>query len=289
MSMGRTKTLQEYRAEMLALKQDIDFAEEEGRDCEKEKKKFKDRAGTVVSKFVSFTVLVANNEQKPWTPELEALGLSVAPMPPKKETGFDQVGDYNFIYSVEGFPDRFGRHVEERKTVEDAVGTLMDDESRDRFYREYDRFRADPRFRAKKKEQRPGKFRFSVEGNKIGPGGFLEYKAPVPKVCKCCRHVKKQGRGEKAKYWCFQSSRPDPDMEVEALSTCEHFSKKELTREEARRDKINTENRRRATIESLEAQGIDVCWQGSREEAILAYKDALRQWCIKNIEEVLEL
>lgn len=278
--MAKPKPLEKYRAEMQTLKDDIDFAEEEGRDCEKEKEKFHRTAGTIVSKFVSFLVEVANNEQKPWTPELDALGLNTLPMPLKKDNGgFDQVGDYIFRYKAGDSPVRYGRDVVDRKTTEDLTGTLMDSDQRARFYREFDRFRADPRFQG-------GDFRVFVEGSKAD---FLNYKAPVPKVCKCCNHCTKQGRGAKAKYWCFQSGRPDPDMEVEALATCEHFRKIIRTEEEAKRDAELTENRRRATIESLEAKGIHVCFQGSREEATKAYKDALRQWAIHNISEVLEL
>lgn len=99
-----------------------------------------------VSKWIDLSnifIFRANNEQTPWREE--DIGYSVLPMPTKKECGFDQVGDYQFVVDCEKeFSECFGSLVVERKSKQDLYGTLFGD--RERFYREIARYEKDPRF-----------------------------------------------------------------------------------------------------------------------------------------------
>ena len=88
-------------------------------------------------------VYVANNEQLPFS-ETE-LDFPMRQMLTKKETGYDQTGDY--VITVK---DHVLRFVVERKSINDLYGTLFSKSSaglnRERFYREIDRFHRDDRF-----------------------------------------------------------------------------------------------------------------------------------------------
>jgi len=92
---------------------------------------------------VDIMIQVAQNEQIPWTAEM--IGYPTEPMPSKKSTGFTQTGDYaGVVRTSDG--DRHVPVLCERKSVQDAYGTLIVEENRARFYREIERFHADPRF-----------------------------------------------------------------------------------------------------------------------------------------------
>ena len=84
-------------------------------------------------------VLVAGNEQKPWTSE--ELGFKTTGMPQKSDIGYDQVADYQCTVNGEICPLLI-----ERKEVSDLYGTLFSGDNRARFYREIDRFKNDSRF-----------------------------------------------------------------------------------------------------------------------------------------------
>lgn len=84
-------------------------------------------------------VLVAGNEQKPWT--TEELGFRTTRMPQKSEIGYDQVADYQALVNGQICPLLL-----ERKEVADLYGTLFSGDNRARFYREIQRFRDDERF-----------------------------------------------------------------------------------------------------------------------------------------------
>lgn len=95
-----------------------------------------------VSKYLELSklvVLVASNEQKPWTSDM--IGLETTRMPLKEQTGYDQVGDYQYTINC-----TLGSLVVERKEVSDLYGTLFNSENRARFYREIDRYNKDTRF-----------------------------------------------------------------------------------------------------------------------------------------------
>jgi ERCC4-type nuclease len=66
----------------------------------------------------------------------------------KKQTGFEQVGDYVFFVNtgMRPFNECFGGLVVERKTCADLYSTLMNRDHRERLYREIDRFQENPRF-----------------------------------------------------------------------------------------------------------------------------------------------
>ena len=92
---------------------------------------------------VDIVVQVAQNEQTPWTSEM--IGYPTEPMPLKKDSGFAQTGDYaGVVRTSDG--DRYVPVLCERKSIQDAYGTLIMEENRARFYREIERFHTDPRF-----------------------------------------------------------------------------------------------------------------------------------------------
>ena len=92
---------------------------------------------------VEIVVQVAQNEQTPWTSEM--IGYPTEPMPPKTDSGFAQTGDYvGVVRTSDG--ERYVPVLCERKSIQDAYGTLIMEENRARFYREIERFHTDPRF-----------------------------------------------------------------------------------------------------------------------------------------------
>ncbi len=99
------------------------------------------RLGKWVS-MLDIVVMAANNEQKPYTSD--ELGMNVKQMYTKAVSGFDQVGDYQFF--ICGDINQWGSLLIERKENSDLYGTLMNRDSRERFYRELDRYVADKRF-----------------------------------------------------------------------------------------------------------------------------------------------
>jgi len=111
--------------------------------------------------LLDIQIIIANNEQIPWT--AEELGFKTKPMFLKKDTQLQQVGDYQILVNGTGRPlqECFSSLLIERKgcTYErdekrgglemigcDLYSTLMNKKGRERFYREIDRFKADPRF-----------------------------------------------------------------------------------------------------------------------------------------------
>jgi hypothetical protein len=99
---------------------------------------------------LDITIFVASNEQKPWTSG--ELGYPTKPMLLKETSGFQQVGDYQcYIERGSRIENNFAGFVVDRKECSDFYGTLFGRDSenrknRERFYREIDRFKADPRF-----------------------------------------------------------------------------------------------------------------------------------------------
>lgn len=94
-------------------------------------------------KHLDIEVLVANNEQKPWSED--EIGLPTAPMPTLKEMhkcGIESIGQAcDYAVRVDGIMLRFGV---ERKSMSDYYSTLMGRHAdgtmqRARLYREFDR------------------------------------------------------------------------------------------------------------------------------------------------------
>jgi hypothetical protein len=99
-------------------------------------------------KNLNITIFVAQNEKLDWKPE-ELNEFSVRPMLLKSECGYDQVGDYQAYYEGGGVAGWIPILVERkggRKGCEDLYGTLTNQDHCDTFYREIDRYYADPRF-----------------------------------------------------------------------------------------------------------------------------------------------
>ena len=99
------------------------------------------RIGKWVS-LLDIVIMSANNEQKPYTSK--ELRMTVKPMYTKAVSGFDQVADY--IFFIGGAIDKWGGLIIERKETSDLYSTLMNKDSRERFYRELSRYDSDKRF-----------------------------------------------------------------------------------------------------------------------------------------------
>lgn len=93
--------------------------------------------------FLDIRIEVANNEQNAWSSDM--IGYPTCGMRTKKDTGVAQVGDYSgVVKTLDG--DWYVPMICERKSVQDAYGTLVVDDNRKRFYREIARFKSDDRF-----------------------------------------------------------------------------------------------------------------------------------------------
>ena len=154
-----TKTREQYEAEIKKLHHTI---KEYGDILEVEKiKATLNRKLGKWFELLDIYIVVANNEQQPYT--AEELGLKTHPMFLKSGVGFQQVGDYQIFVDGFGKPinDSFSSLLVERKgcTYErdeksgdlsmvgcDIYQTLMNKSGRERFYREISRFKADKRF-----------------------------------------------------------------------------------------------------------------------------------------------
>lgn len=84
-------------------------------------------------------VYVANNEQKPW--KSDEIGYPTFPMPTMKDGGCRQVGDYYAMCDDATIPILI-----ERKSLQDAYGSFVQEKNRARLYAEIARYQDDPRF-----------------------------------------------------------------------------------------------------------------------------------------------
>jgi len=148
--MGRTKTIQDYEAEI----RDLHGKYTKSKDPVI--KKTIDNRLKPWARLVEVTVYVANNEQRPLTSA--EIGYPTLPMLTKKDyekrygkgKGVEQVADYQAFLQF-GSGGEWSTTLVERKGgkkgCEDFYGTLMNADGRDRFYREIGRYRADQRFK----------------------------------------------------------------------------------------------------------------------------------------------
>ena len=251
---------------------------------------------------VPVIVRVAKNETKPWTEE--ELKLSVFSMDSKKNTGFDQVGDYHFEVSL---GDRVvtGGLVVERKEVSDLYGTLLNQNRRERFNREIERFRSDPRF---------DQMTIMVEGTM---GEFFDY---VPEVY-VFRWDTVPGVGCKRlaeylnQYYKFHDVKPEHVFKIRpdlvSVNAPSHTARIELKSSDLSELYINgvlkdklvirkeygktnlyqlkgaSRNSKLATIAKLETNDTHIQWCNSRELAIELYPFYIKQWLIRSYVKVL--
>lgn len=249
-------------------------------------------------------VRVAKNETKPWTEE--ELKLSVFSMDSKKNTGFDQVGDYHFEVSL-GDRVVIGGLVVERKEVSDLYGTLLNQNRHERFNREIERFRSDPRF---------DQMTIMVEGTMEE---FLNY---VPEVyvfrwdtvpgVGCTRLAEYLNQYYKLHDVKSEHvSRSDSDSVIvkspshNVLITLTPGRKASMHIDGVLKDtfyirvdygKLNlyqlkgaSRNSKLATIAKLETNDIHIQWCGSRERAIELYPFLIKQWLIRSYAKVLNM
>ena len=251
---------------------------------------------------VPIIVRVAKNETKPWTEE--ELGISMFSMEKKVNTKFSQVGDYHFEVSL---GDRVvtGGLVVERKEVSDLYGTLLNQNRRERFNREIERFRQDPRF---------DQMTIMVEGTM---GEFLDY---VPEVY-VLRWDTVPGVGCKRlaeylnQYYKLHDVKPEhvfrirPDLvsvnspshtaridfkspSPPGLYIDGEFKDKLVVHSEYGKTTLYqakgaSRNSKLATIAKLETNDTHIQWCDSRKLAIELYPFYIKQWLIRSYVKVL--
>ena len=253
---------------------------------------------------VPIVIRVAKNETKPWTEE--ELELPVFSMEKKNHTGFNQVGDYHFEVSL---GDRIvtGGLVVERKEVSDLYGTLLNQNRRERFNREIDRFQADPRFDL---------MTIMVEGT---IGEFLSY---VPEVY-VFRWDTVPGVGSTRvaeylnQYYKLHDVKPEhvfrtspsvvsinapshtaridlrtsnsPTLYIDGVLKDTLVIKEEYGKLNMYQRKGSSKNSKLATIAKLETNDTHIQWCGSREQAIELYPFLIKQWLIRSYAKVLDI
>ena len=253
---------------------------------------------------VPIIIRVAKNETKPWTEE--ELGLPMFSMRKKVDTRFDQVGDYHFEVSL---GDRVvtGGLVVERKEVSDLYGTLLNQNRRERFNREVERFRQDPRF---------DQMTIMVEGTM---NEFLDY---VPEVyvfrwdtvpgvgCKRLaeylnqyyklhdvkpEHVIKHDKGTIAakspshNVLLCGSSDNTVRLYIDGVFKDKLVIQREYGKASLYQSKGAPRNSKLATIAKLETNDTHIQWCDSRELAIELYPFYIKQWLIRSYAKVLNL
>ena len=249
-------------------------------------------------------IRVAKNETKPWTSE--ELGISTFSMEKKVNTKFSQVGDYHFEVSL-GDRVVIGGLVVERKEVSDLYGTLLNQNRRERFNREVDRFRSDPRF---------DQMMIMVEGTM---DEFLDY---VPEVyvfrwdtvpgigCKRLaeylnqyyklhdvkpEHVVKQDKGTIAvkspSHNVLLSGSVDNTVRlyIDGVFKDKLVIRREYGKANLYQLKGASINSKLATIAKLETNDTHIQWCGSRERAIELYPFLIKQWLIRSYVTVLDI
>ena len=253
---------------------------------------------------VPIIVRVAKNETKPWSSE--ELGISTFSMEKKVNTKFSQVGDYHFEVSL---GDRVvtGGLVVERKEVSDLYGTLLNQNRRERFNREIERFRSDPRF---------DQMTIMVEGTM---GEFLDY---VPEVyvfqwdtvpgvgCKrLADYLNQYYKLHDVKPEHVHKQRPDlvvvqtpshkvkiehrlsnlPELYIDGELKDKLVIRKEYGKTNLYQAKGASRNSKLATIAKLEMNDTHIEWCGSRELAIELYPFYIKQWLIRSYQRVLNI
>jgi len=253
---------------------------------------------------VPIIIRVAKNETKPWTEE--ELGISMFSMEKKINTKFSQVGDYHFEVSLGGRVVTGGLVVE-RKEVSDLYGTLLNQNRRERFNREIDRFRADPRF---------DQMTIMVEGTM---GDFFDY---VPEVyvfrwdtvpgvgCKRLaeylnqyyklhdvkpEHVIKHDRGSvivkspSHNVLISSTSNDGASMYIDGDLKDELVIQRKYGKSNLYQLKGASINSKLATIAKLETNDTHIQWCGSRERAIELYPFLIKQWLIRSYAKILNM
>lgn len=251
---------------------------------------------------VPIIVRVAKNETKPWG-EAE-LSIPTFSMDKKVDTGFNQVGDYHFEVSL-GDRTITGGLVVERKEVSDLYGTLMRQDKRERFDREIDRFRADPRF---------DQMTIMVEGTMeefldyvpevyvfrwdtvpgVGNQRLADYLKKYYKLKDIkAEHVEKESNNlievNTDTHHILVNRQPNNsfDLVINGHLKDHLYCKKKYGKENLYQLKGSSRNSKLASIAKLETNDTHIQWCGSREQAIELYPFLIKQWLIRSYVKVL--
>ena len=251
---------------------------------------------------VPIIVRVAKNETKPWTED--ELGIPTFSMGKKIDTKFDQVGDYHFEVSL-GDRTFTGGLVVERKEVSDLYGTLMRQDKRERFDREIDRFRADPRF---------DQMTIMVEGTmdcflSYVPEVYIFRWDTVPGVgnTRIADYLKRYYKLDDVKSDHVFKTSPSvisinspthtaridfrisksPMLYIDGVLKDTLVAKEVYGKLNLYQCKGSSRNSKLATIAKLEMNNIHIQWCGSRAQAIELYPFLIKQWLIRSYANVL--
>jgi len=296
------KSIEDYEADILQLTVDISLLPEYHPAVETLTRQLSNRLGAWQA-LLDIVIRVAENEGTPW---LESeLGLVTVPMEPKKTSGYHQVGDYYYEILNDDQSITVGNLLVERKTCADFYGTLMSRDNRLRFMNEIMRYEKDPRF---------SQMVIIIECNKED---FLTY-IPEVYICSFGQHPITRTKNLKRFFKSYYKMDVEHFNEIYSPSGFigtglkNNIIIKEISKTEATVyvDKVFREtltikdnfgerslylNRgasiesRRATVAKLVARGIYVEWAGSREEAQKTYLQLIRQSCIMNYKNILNI
>lgn len=216
-------------------------------------------------------VYVDGREQLPNTPEELGYPTERTPQYDPKTWPWYSVGDYvAYIPGIGWYPV-----CRERKSLADLDDTLRDKDHRKNLYEEYERFKADPRFKD------GGVFRFDLE---CTPEELEDFLPPMPKSCRFC--AVKRVKMDSEDYFCpvsqhmFQEFEPGSDFKCH-----EGFV-------ERKRDPVNVKamkTLRKTIIRQCHEMGMQIVWRGSREAACAAYKPGVEEWLKLNYVKLLRL
>lgn len=279
------KTISDYKADVKKLYSEVQLLKayceanpddlETKKELDKKRGALKRSAKALAKKCDPF-VYVARNEGIPWKSEDmpwsdTGRNVIVKPMPLKKDTKIKQVGDYICYIPELGV---YYPKVIDRKSWDDMNSTFVDEDNRDRFFREVATFNEDPRF----KDIPGAKLEIFAECTKYD---FLAKLAPYPMQCKFCTKVHRDKIEEGFVYYCT-----DKDMRaVRPESSCKSFDPHKRSDVEV----MSLIKKKRTVLGQLKKAGVEVCWQGSRFEASHQFTVDIFEWVRGNYVTILKL
>lgn len=279
------KTADDYAAEIRKLYPEVQLLKaycEANPEDEATVKKLEQKQNTLTGKVKNLAkrsnpiIYVAKNEGIPWKAEDmpwsdTGRNVTIEPMPLKKDTKIKQVGDY-ICYIPE--LDVYYSRVVDRKSWDDMNGTFVDEDNRDRFFKEIVTFNADPRF----KDIKNAKLEIYAECSKYD---FLAKLAPYPTQCKFCTKVERVQSDDSLVYYCTERDL----IPVKPDSSCKSFDSYKRSDGEIKA----LIKKKRTVLGQLKDAGVEVCWQGSRFEASHQYTVDVFEWIKRNYVKLLKL
>lgn len=211
---------------------------------------------------------VDGREQLPNSSEESGYHTERTPQYDAKNWPYYSVGDYiTYVPGVGWYPV-----CRERKSLNDLYGTLMDEDHRKNLYDEFFRFLIDKRFTI---------FRFDLECTE---DEFFEYLPPRPKICKYCQV--KRIRMDTEDDFCPKLVKIFPSTVIDPSFRC-HEGFIERKRDSIELQRLHT--LKETVLRQCRELGMQIVWEGSREEACAAYKPGVVEWLKLNYVSLLQL